>query len=149
MTSLAVFMTPSQLLLLMITVTAAAGGVQLVLRRRLVKRLRALAQERKMHFSAADRFRLAARIVSLLPVPGAAAVRVSDLVYGVEQQHYRYVFRTEYTVGVLRSKTGIRRVARFREPRDRSAAPQLTFAPEHLPLLEQYRQMLDERSGTN
>jgi hypothetical protein len=103
-----------------------------------------------MHFSAADRFRLAPRIVALLPVPGAAAVRVADLIYGIERDQYRYVFATEYTTGVLRTKTSVRRVASYCEPREPGAAArqprELAFAPESLPLLEQYEHLLHRPS---
>jgi hypothetical protein len=138
-------LTPAQFLFAILVFTATAAGVQFLLRRRHIARLRALAQQRHMHFSPDDRFRLTGRIVPLLPVPGAAAVRVRDLVYGVEGQTQRYVFCTEYTTGVLRTKTGIRRVARFSEPRDGSSRPDLVFADEHLPLMDQYQQMLEEK----
>jgi hypothetical protein len=110
--------------------------------------LRRLAAQRGMHFSATDRFRLAPRIAQRLPVPGAAAVRVLDLLYGVERDNYRYVFATEYTTGVLRSKRGVRRVATFAEPRDPATAGgdigELVFAPEGLPLVEQYKHLLEQ-----
>jgi hypothetical protein len=106
-----------------------------------------------MHFSAADRFRLAPRIAPRLPVPGAAAVRIVDLLYGIERENYRYVFAAEYTTGVLRTKTGIRRVATFCEPRDVSATPpasnayELEFAPEGLGIIEQYKHLLEKREA--
>src|SRR5688572_1049288 len=134
-------MTPLEFLSFMVAITAAAAAVEAMRRRRHITALRKLAAERQMHFSAADRFRLAPRIAQRLPVPGAAAVRVLDLLYGVERQNYRYVFATEYTVGVLRSKTGVRRVATFAEPREPGAqgeVGELVFAPEGLPLVEQY-----------
>ena len=61
------YLTPPQFLALMLLITAAAGLVRMMSRRRYVGRLRALAAERKMHFSAADRFRLATRIAPRLP----------------------------------------------------------------------------------
>ncbi|MEO6437285.1 MAG: hypothetical protein ABIP55_16200 [Tepidisphaeraceae bacterium] len=138
--------TPLQFLLVMLTAAAGAGLVQLIVRRRKVSRLRRLAASVQMHFSAADRFRLAPRIVALLPVPGAAAVRVADLIYGIERDHYRYVFATEYTTGVLRTKTSVRRVASYCEPRECSATArppgELVFAPESLSLFEQYKHLL-------
>ena len=109
---------PAQFLAMMLLITAAAGLIRVIVRRRHLQQLRALAAARKMHFSADDRFRLATKIAPRLPVPGAAGIRVIDLLYGIEEQNYRYVFVTEYTTGVLRTKTGIRRVATFCEPRD-------------------------------
>jgi hypothetical protein len=138
-------MTPLELLTFMIAVTAAAAAVETLRRRRHVNALRKLAAQRGMHFSSVDRFRLAPRIAQRLPVPGAAAVRVLDLLYGVERENYRYVFATEYTTGVLRSKRGVRRVATFAEPREpggKREIGELVFAPEGLPLVEQYRHLL-------
>ena len=143
-------MTPLEFLTLMIAITAVAAAVEALRRHRHTSALRKLAAQRGMHFSAIDRFRLAPRIAQRLPVPGAAAVRVLDLLYGVEQQNYRYVFATEYTTGVLRSKTGVRRVATFAEPRDPGAKREigdLFFAPEGLPLVEQYKHLLQQVQG--
>ncbi len=142
--------TPLEFLALMLLITAFAGTIRYVARKRYVQRLRNLADEWKMHFSAADRFRLAPRIASRLKVPGAAGVRVVDLLYGIEKENYRYIFATEYTTGVLRTKTGVRRIATFCEPRDRSggeeaANGELEFAPESLPLVEQYRELLKQK----
>src|SRR2546421_5295617 len=136
-------MTPLLFLALMMLVTAIAGAAQYVVRQRHVARLRALASQWKMHYSAADRFRLAPRVAQRIPVPGAAAVRVADLLYGIEHDRYRYFFAAEYTTGVLRTKTGVRRVGTFSEPRDPSGprGDELTFAPEDLPLIEQYRHL--------
>ena len=137
-------MTPLQFLILMIAMTLLAGCWQWVYRRRQTLALQDLAEQFHMHYSAADRFRLAPRIAPQLSMPGAAGVRVSDLLYGVEDANYRYVFRVEYTAGVLRSKVSVQRVATFCEPRDRSTRPsdmQLEYAPQDLPLLEQYRHL--------
>ena len=137
-------MTPLQFLILMIAMTVLAACWQFVYRRRQMLALRRLAEELGMHYSVDDRFRLAPRIAPRLPVPGAAAVRVTDLFFAVEDQNYRYIFRIEYTIGVLRSKVGVQRVATFSEPRDRSARGseiELTYAPHELPLAEQYRQL--------
>ena len=140
-------MTPLEFLAFMLVMTAVAAAVHMIRRRRHLAALRQLARESDLHFSAADRFRLAPRIAQRIPVPGAAAVRVLDLLYGVEQQNYRYVFATEYTTGVLRTKTGIRRVATFAEPREvgtRTDKLDLTFAPEGLSVIEQYRHLLQQ-----
>src|SRR5689334_10653406 len=130
-------LTPLEFLALMLLLTAAAGTARYISRRRYVARLRHLAEEWKMHFSAADRFRLAPRIAPRLGVPGAAGVRVVDLLYALEHDHYRYIFAAEYTTGVLRTKTGVRRIATFREPKDgtvENGHVALEFAPESLPL---------------
>jgi hypothetical protein len=139
-------MSPLEFLALMLSITAIAAAAQWVLRRRQVTALRRLAAEWRMHYSPVDRFRIAAKIAPRLPVPGAAAVRVVDLLYGIEDRHYRYMFVTEYTTGVIRTKTGIRRVATFVEPRDpdkNGAALELVMAPAELSILEQYRALRD------
>ena len=144
-------MTPLEFLAFMLVMTAVAAAVHAIRRRRHTAALRRLAAEAGMHFSPADRFRLAPRIAQRIPVPGAAAVRVLDLIYGAERQSYRYIFATEYTIGVLRSKTGVRRVASFSEPRDPASATretaELVFAPEGLPVIEQYRHLLQALDG--
>jgi hypothetical protein len=137
-------MTPFQFLIVTIAMTLLAYALQWLLRQRQVEKLRALAEELKLNYSEDDRFRLSPRIASHVPTVGAAAVRVFDLLYGVEESNYRYMFRTEYTIGVLRSKVSVQRVATFREPRDRAARDreiQLEYAPPQLPLLEQYRRL--------
>ena len=137
-------MTPLQFLILMIAMTVLAASWQFVYRRRQVLALRALAEELQMHYSIDDRFRLAPRIASRLAVPGAAAVTVSDLFFAVENENYRYIFRVEYTLGVLRSKVSVQRVATFSESRDRSSRVSdinLQYARHELPLIEQYRQL--------
>ena len=144
-TPLGFFMiTPMLLLVVLLAFTAVAAVAHFLLRQGHVEQLKALAAQQHMHFAADDRFRLAARVAPHIPIPGAAAVRVCDLVYGVAGSNYRYIFRTEYTIGVLRTKTSVRRVASFSEPRDGgNGVPKIIFAPEHLPLMEQYRQMLE------
>ena len=135
---------PILLLLILLGFTAVAALGHYGARMRHVGKLKELAAQQQMHFAADDRFRLAGRVAPHIPIPGAAAVRVCDLVYGVAGSNYRYIFRAEYTIGVLRTKTSIRRVASFSEPREGgNGTPKIIFAPEHLPLMEQYRQMLD------
>jgi hypothetical protein len=134
-------MTPLQFLFLIVAMTLVAAGVQWVQRQRQVRELRDLAAEWQLHYSASDCFRLAPRVAQALPVPGAAAVQVTDLIYGLEGRGYRYIFRTDYTIGVLRTKTGIRRIGTFCEAKDApvGARIELLFAPEEKPLIEQYR----------
>ncbi len=137
-------MTPMLFLAIVLTLTAIAVIAQHIRRHRHLAQLEDLAQEWKMHFSATDRFRLAPRVAQRLPIPGAAAVRVVDLIYGIDRDRYRYLFAAEYTIGVLRTKTGIRRIGAFSEPRERSATSppdELIFAPESLAVIEQYRHL--------
>jgi hypothetical protein len=141
-------LTPSQFLALLLMLTAGAGVVRMARRRRHVTLLRELADRSRMHFIAADRFRLAGKIAPRLGVCGPASVRVVDLLYGIEGENYRYIFVTEYTTGVLRTKTGIRRVATFCEPRDPAppaTTSDLEFAPDGLSIFAQYTHLLGKR----
>ena len=136
-------MTPLQFLFLIAATTALAAGLQYAQRQRQIRRLRKLASELQLTYSPTDRFRLAPRMAQALTVPGAAAVLVTHLLYGQEERGYRYIFQTEYTIGVLRTKTAIQQVGTFCEPRDAAgaSAPSITFAPENLSIIEQYRHL--------
>ncbi len=99
-----------------------------------------------MHFSLFDRLRLTDRVAQAIPIPGAAAVRVFDLLYHSDAGRHHYVFTVEYTLGVVQSKHRLRRAAAFSEPRQKgtgqSASP-IRMAPPELTLLEQYRYLLE------
>lgn len=95
-----------------------------------------------MTYSPSDQLRVADKVGVKLPVPGAADVYVTDVIYGGQSDSYRYWFTAEYTTGAVRAKRRQMRVGTFSEPRDKkNAAASLaavTFAPEDLTLLEQY-----------
>jgi hypothetical protein len=142
-------MSPSLFFLLTLAVTAVAMFLQALARRGQRRRLRELADEWKMHYSPDDRFQLSDRVVEVLPVPGAARVRVSDLIYGNENNGYRYFFAASFTEGVIRAKRRGVQVATFHESRDRdraAGAPPLMVADNHLPVLEQYRELYERIS---
>jgi hypothetical protein len=135
-------MSPAALLGLSVLVTAMAGLIDLLLRRRRCRHLRKVARAWKMNFSPRDQFRLTARVAGSFPVPGAARIRVVNLIYGIESERYRYVFTAEYTAGIVTGKRRVRRAGTFSEPRDREASqPAIALAPGHLPLIEQYRRL--------
>jgi hypothetical protein len=95
-----------------------------------------------MNYSPRDQLKLGSRIASQFPVPGAANLRVTDLIYGTERARHRYVFTAEFTVGVVHRKRRIVRAAAFVEAREASEdAGELTLAPADLPLAEQYRRL--------
>src|SRR5437868_4244441 len=133
----------SPVLFLWITIATTLMGllVHVLMRRRRSDALRALAAEWKMHYTVDDRFHLCDRIAGLLDVPGAASIRIGNVIYGIEADHYRYYFTTEYTLGVLRKKTDHRRAATVSEPKDREQSPAalgpLALAPESLDLMDQ------------
>jgi hypothetical protein len=129
-------------------VTLLAGVYQIVMRQRQMRELRRLAAQWQMRYTAGDRFRLAARVAERLGVPGASGVRVEDIIYGTEEDHYRYFFTAEYTAGVLRKKTDHRCVATFREPKDRrGGGSELVVAGEELSRMEGYREVRERVLG--
>ena len=94
-----------------------------------------------MTYSGSDQLRVAAKLAGRLPVPGAADLYVTDVIYGGQAETYRYWFTAEYTIGAVRAKRRQVRVGTLSEPRGRQqeAPPgEVTFAPEDLPLIEQY-----------
>jgi hypothetical protein len=120
---------------------------------RLIRRgkLRSLAHQWQMHFAPGDRLRLALRVASQLPVPGAADVRVRDLIFRTENNQHQYLFTIDYTVGVVRGKVGRSRVAGFQEPVTRGGQvhitpPALTLAPQNLHLADAYAHVRDALS---
>jgi hypothetical protein len=144
-------MSPLYFLGLVALLTAAARLLEAGHRRRRRTAIEPLARSSHLHYSATDRFGLALKVTPLFPIPGAAEVRVLDLLYGREGEHYRYVFSAEYTVGVTRGKHRYRRVVTLRERRDRAnglpGTPAIELAPENLTLAEQYKWLLDRVSA--
>jgi hypothetical protein len=137
-------MSPWFFLMFVIAVTAAAFAWNWLKCRQREQSLEELARQWQMHYSSRDVFNLAPRVASRLPVAGAADVRVCDLIYGNEAAGHRYIFVTQFTVGVVRSKSRRQVVATLLEPRDRNDATiwaSLRFAPADLPLVEQYREL--------
>jgi hypothetical protein len=124
-------MYPTQLLVLMLLVTAGALAAQARARVRRAARLRALASREKAHYSPVDRFGLGPRVAKHFPVPGVADVRVSDLLYRSDERGHRYVFTVDYTRGVLGVKRRVRGVALMAESRSvagREVPPEIKVA---------------------
>ncbi len=134
-------MVPLTFLGSLICLTLLALLIERALRRRITRKMRKLAIEWRMHYSATDRFQITARVREDFPVPGASDIVISDLLYRQEAEVYRYFFTVEYTQGVIRTKRRVRRAATFCEPRDRAGPTDwspLLLAPADLPLVEQY-----------
>ncbi len=138
-------MPPIDLLGILLAVTAASVGWDRWIRGRHQAVYQQLANEHRMHYSPRDPLRLTPRVVAQLPIPGAAGVRVIDLMYRSDEQNHYYVFTAEYTVGVVGPKRRIRRVAACSESKSGGgiAVPVRMASPE-LPLIEQYLQILSE-----
>jgi hypothetical protein len=137
-------MTPLGLLVALIAVTAAAVYGDALRRRRRGRTVRRLAAEWRMNYTPTDSLQVTPKIARHFPVPGAANLQVRDLIYGIEQDRYRYVFTAEFTAGVVRTKTRRLRVGTFSEPRNRTLrhahedATRVELAPEGGTLEEQY-----------
>src|SRR5262245_31337312 len=126
---------------IMIGITGVLWLVYLLRRRSRSKALHKLASQWHMQFSQADLFNLAARIATDFPLPGAADLRVRDLIYATDADRHRYLFTAEYTCGVIEPQRREQRAATFCEPKDcphlTSASP-LLLAPQELPITRQY-----------
>jgi hypothetical protein len=144
-------MDPGTLLGLCVAVTCGAALSQRWADWRRRKKLRALAVSWQMNFNPGDQLRLAARVAQYLPICGAANVSVGDVIYGIDGDFYRYIFTTEYTLGVLATKKRHLRVASFAEPRDRrhcGEAESVQLGTESLPIFVQYGEFSpDARQG--
>jgi hypothetical protein len=138
-------MLPSDALALIAGITGLAYAVDRMLRRRSPRALRRLATDCRMTFGRFDTLKLTPKVARHFPIPGAANLRVTDVIYGVEKERYRYVFTADYTIGVVRAKRRQVRVCRFSEPRDRDrtdAPTPVVLAPAELSIIEQYRYLV-------
>ena len=145
-------MSPFEMLSLAVGVTAAAYAIELLARRRWRRSLRRLAADWNMNFGRADTLRLTEKVARYFPIPGAARLHVTNVIYGADKadpDRYRYIFTAEFTVGVVRTKRRLLRVGSFTEPKARERAGHraahapapVTLAPGNLSLLEQYRHL--------
>jgi hypothetical protein len=136
--------TPVQLLGVVAGVTATAYIVDRLARARSCHELKRLAADWGMNFGQRDTLLLTPKVAAHFPIPGAAHVEVTNVLYGLVDGEWKYVFTAEYTVGVIEQKHRLRRVAAFSEPRDRAGAgPRnpVLLASRELPVIEQYRQL--------
>ena len=126
------YIAPS-LLITLVAITLIAATVESSRRRKARRALRALSAEWRMTYASHDRLRISKKIHNRLPVPGAAAICVCDVVYGAHAGELRCVFTVEFTVGVIRANTRVRRVGSLiesRDPQNAKAAPSFRLAPE-------------------
>lgn len=144
-------MTPITFLVLAVCITLGALALDRYLRRRRRRELVELARQWRMHYVHRDVFELTSRLARDFPIPGAALVRVTDLIYGIEGEFHRYIFSTEYTIGAVRVRKRLVRVVSARDARRHSAPhhpPEFRFSDESLPLIEQYKTLHAELSST-
>jgi hypothetical protein len=137
---------PLLLLGSLLALTALALLLHKLLRHGTKRRLRRLANDWTMRYVERDLFHLAPRIATIIPVPGAADVRVLDVIYGSQGEMHRYLFTAEYTRGVVERHEREQRVMTFAEPKEptRENPPTpLVCAPPELPIAEQYLHLHD------
>jgi hypothetical protein len=137
-------LSPGVVLGVLAALSVVAAMIDRASRRRRKHALRRLAARWQMTYSASDQLRVAAKVLGRLPVPGAADVYVTDLIYGARADRYHYLFTVEYTLGAVRAKRRQVRVGAFSEPRGRDAdalIQPITFAAEELGLVEQYMKL--------
>jgi hypothetical protein len=136
-------MPPIDLLALLLLATASAVVLNRLLHRREQAEYRRLAVQHRMHYSPADPLRLTPRVAARLPIPGAAAVRVIDLLYRTDEQTHYYIFTVEYTVGVYGPKRRVRRAAQFVESKTDGKAPiVIRLGAADVSLVEQYHELI-------
>jgi|GEM_PF-3734720 len=103
-----------------------------------------------MHYSQHDPFHLADRLRAAFPVPGAADLRVSHVIYALHEGRYQWLLTVDYTQGVLRMQHRVRRAATFCEPHEAAegrGCSALLLADAQLPLLQQYQELHRQLSG--
>ena len=143
-------MTPLLLLLGLLLLTAGAWSFDQFSRGRVRSVYRQLAVDYRMHYSPNDPLRLTPRVAARFPIPGAAAVRVIDLLYRTDEFHHYYVFTAEYTVGVIGPKHRIRRAAAFIEGKTGEESQQpIRLGDEGLSLAEQYRSLIGPSASSS
>lgn len=136
-------MPPIDLLCVLILLTVSGVAVDRFLLKRRQSIYRQLAVEHQMHYSPRDPLRLTPRVAGHLPMPGAASVRLTDLLYRTDDQAHHYVFTAEYSIGVAGPRHRHRRAVAFSESKTTAGEiPTLRLAPAELSLLEQYRKLI-------
>ncbi len=135
-------MSPLEFLGLTIAITAGSAMAHRIARQRWQRSVRDLAASWQMNYAARDQWRLAPRVAAAFPVLGAANIRIIDVIYSTDRHTHRYVFTTEFTLGVVNRKRRLLRAAAFSEPRQvtESDGARLILAPPNLSLREQYAQ---------
>jgi hypothetical protein len=138
-------MAPLLLLIGLVLLTVAATVLDRIGRGREHAIYRKLAADHGMHYSPGDPLRVTPRVAGHLPIPGAAAVRVIDLMYRTDESTHFYVFTAEYTIGTMDARKRVRRVATWSEPKampETGTSAPVVVASDAVGVVEQYRQML-------
>ncbi len=143
-------MPPALYLLFLLVILLVLVVVGAISRYRCRRLLRSCARKWNMHFAPGDRLRLGRRIAGRFPVTGAANISVRDLLFRTNASRHEYLFTVDYTVGIIRGKSGRSCVAGFSEPVSRgspaasAAPPRLLIAPAELSGPEAYESVLNQ-----
>jgi hypothetical protein len=145
-------MSPALYLIVLLGLLIAAITIDLIRWYSYSNKLRVCAHGWHMHFAHGDRLRIARRIVHQFPVPGAALIRVRDLIFRTDETRHVYLFTVDFTVGVIRGKVGRSRVAGFSEPvaRGHQAEPHpsaLIVAPREMSGPAAYQYVMKQMEG--
>ncbi len=135
-------MTPSILLCLLVLLTLTGALAQRLAKRCRQAIFRQLARDWGMHYSEADQLRLGERIAEHFPIPGAASIRVIDLIYGTREHQRHFIFTVDYTLGLTSQHHRRRRAGACIESRS-GPENKLSSIPllgsTRTPLVEQYQ----------
>jgi len=136
-------LSPAVFFFSLLCVTALVWTIHRVMRHSYKQKLRDLAAQWGMQYAQADLFNLASRVASEFPIPGVADLVIRDMIYATQGDRHRYIFTTEYTLGVIDRHRREARAVTFCDPRDSGGqcATPLILAPQELSLLDQYVQL--------
>ncbi len=137
---------PTLLLIGSLLLTLLPLAAALVARRRHLGRLRRLAEGHGWELTPRPEPDLARRLVPHLPAPGAAQVRVLDvLLTGASDAGRHGVARVEYVLGSVRHRRDNTRVLGFSQAPDGTLS-NVTIAAADRPWLEQYASLIEPAS---
>jgi hypothetical protein len=136
---------PSTFFWILLAITGVAWLLDHLIPLGRVRRMSRWAAEAKLFYSPVDRLGIAPRVARMLDFPGAANVRVFDLMYRSDGHFHYYLFTVEYSRGVMHRRTRVVQVAALDDPVGPAGCasdPALRSVAGGLPRLEQYRLLL-------
>ena len=134
---------PTLIFVLMLLVTLAPAAVAWSLRRRQRRGLAALAASRGCDYRPGSDEDLARRLGPALPVIGAAAVRVTDVIEPPDSAGRRIVGRVDYSLGSVRHRRNNTRVFAC-DLRTDGTPGDIIIAPLDLARIAQFETLLDD-----
>lgn len=116
-------MTPIEMLILVLAITLAGGGWHYLLRQQRREALMKLARQLKMNYVPVDRFKLAQRMRDHCHISESEPVRVLDVIYGLGENCYRYIFTVCLPVDQTGGHHPLQYVAGVIEPKEAGGTP--------------------------